>query len=325
MTLSDDVRWRVVKKRLNGVSERQTAKDLFVSPQKCKEFFELYVALGDVAHTPAIRMHKLNQRCRMILRSVVVRQPLLFLDEYVSEIQRREGLTVSLATMCRELHLLGLSRKIVTTISGLADPADQQRFVFAISQYRLDQLVWTDETGTNNQTLLRRRGWAPVGVECLCPHLLPKGSNFSTIGNAPVQQSLVAHSLYILLQLQSTPLVVFSDTPSRDLSTQCGWCTGQNTFWYMGNGTRERVDNITPFFVTAAAFPGPRSVLALDNNKTHYSDAFLRLVQISCLYIDNLIVCITQVLAKGVRIEFLSAYSPMYMPCEGSTALVYLA
>ena len=106
-----------------------------------------------------------------------------YLDELVARLAfATKKRPISRSTMCRELQRLKLTLKVITKESPHANYDDQLNFVHTMSGYNLRQVVWFDETGTNIDTTHRRRGRAPQGERCLCPHLSPKGPNFSTIG-----------------------------------------------------------------------------------------------------------------------------------------------
>ncbi len=69
-------------------------------------------------------------------------------------------------------------------------------------------------------------------------------------------------------------------------------------------------------------FPGPRSVLVMDNARIHHAQKVKELVENHGLWITHLNTSYWSYNSTGCRIEYLPAYSPDYNPIEQAFAVI---
>ena len=265
MVLTEDVRKRVVIKRLAGLSFVRIAEDLLVSRNTASEIWTQFVDTGDYRHTPQPHFDAFATKMRLEqIKLYIDADNKLQLKELAGLLLADSGIFPSVPTLSRVMATLRYTKKRLERASINADPLDQHLFVHDMQQYTLDQCVWVDETGHNNQDLERRSGWAPAGQRAHSQNLRPKGPHYSSIC-AMTNDGVLA---YHMIQ---------------------GGFTGAELEFF---GENMLLPLMNPY-------PGKHSVLVMDNAKTHWTLPFVLL----CL-------------ARGVRICYMSPYSPQYMPCE---------
>jgi transposase len=132
-----------------------------------------------------------------------------------------------------------------------------------ISEYHSYQLVYVDESGCDRRTGIRKTGWSPLGITPTERSKFHRGQRYQILP-AYSQDGIVLSHIY----QGSTNAALFGEFINR-LLHHCG------------------------------RFPGPRSVLIVDNASFHHSD---RLEQM-CL-------------KKDVRLVYLPPYSPDLNPIE---------
>jgi len=193
--------------------------------------------------------------------------PSFSLQEIKERIQALSGHDVSLSLICTTLrHRLGYTRK---RLSILAQQADEHRRVNYMLTVRVvvqhnNQLVFIDETSTNEKTSNRIYGYSLKGETARCRQNFLKGTRYTATG-------------------------VFTIDGFID--------------FYLKEGSMKMTD-FEDFFVTCLLphlnpYPGPRSIVVLDNARIHKSLFVYQL----CEFL-------------GVILMFLPPYSPDLTPIE---------
>jgi len=127
-----------------------------------------------------------------------------------------------------------------------------------------------DESSKDGKTLIRRYGWAPSGEDAVLRVSLDRGVRYSIL-------PALTTDGYIAVRVVE------------------GSIDGEEFFDFI-------VNDLLP---CTNPYPGPHSVLVMDNCSTHKSDALCQVIE-----------------ASGCRLVFLPPYSPDYSPIEESFSCV---
>lgn len=93
-------------------------------------------------------------------------RPTAYLDEVALAVYDQFDIHISLPTVSRVIHQRQWSRKVAKRRALEANSTLRAAFATRISAYRPEQLVFLDESVSNERTGFRKRGWAPIGVDC---------------------------------------------------------------------------------------------------------------------------------------------------------------
>ncbi|XP_055546422.1 uncharacterized protein LOC129730856 [Wyeomyia smithii] len=112
---------------------------------------------------------KFNSDQRRWLVNLYKDCPILYLDETKSQFERRFHKTISTASICRILHEEGLSWKVLERRAIQIRMLDIYRFASDMSLVTWDihSLVFLDEASCDNRSMLRNKGYAPVGQKII--------------------------------------------------------------------------------------------------------------------------------------------------------------
>jgi len=197
------------------------------------------------AGTLYLRPQASTGRHRLITRPIetdlidlVSRRPTLYLDEIVYHILITWGLHVSEATVSRALARSEVSRKVTQRVAAQRNDVRRMEYYMNIDHYTPEQLVYVDESAANERTLDRKYGWAPKGLPAIDFKLLHRSTRWSIL------------PAYTIDGYLPQPLVIQ------------GSVTGELFVNWLE-------DSVLP---QCAPYPGPRSVLVMDNCSTHKVD-----------------------------------------------------
>ena len=99
------------------------------------------------------------------LTSLIEHTPDIHLSELQQLLKIQQGMSVSVSTIWRSLHLAGYSMKQVS-ISALEQNEDTRcQYLLTVgSGFSAKQLVFVDESACNRITARRPYAWAPIGT-----------------------------------------------------------------------------------------------------------------------------------------------------------------
>ena len=191
--------------------------------------------------------------------------PTARLDECCDFLREEYQIDVSRSTVCRALKSINITHKRVTRVNARQDEDLLIHFMAYMAPYTVDQIVAVDESAANERTRDRKFGWSPRGQPCR-------------------------------VRLSGRRTTRWSILPA--LATD-GW-----VIWDIWQGSYN-ADRFNLFIERLLEhmnpFPGPKSVILLDNATIHHSQRFKDLCA-----------------AKGVRYEYLPPYSPDLNPIKMS-------
>ncbi|TFY51280.1 hypothetical protein EVG20_g11074 [Dentipellis fragilis] len=198
------------------------------------------------------------------LQSLLARSCDVFLDEMQATLERRCHIEVSMASIWRALRRSGYTMKRVTKVAVERSIEKRAEYIARIGlNYEAEQLVFVDEAACDKRTPTRINGWSMVGTRARKRCFFIRGRRYSL---------LPAISLDGIMALDIV------EGAFKSL-----------TFAEFIDGLLDRMN----------PFPGPNSVIVMDNCAIHKSPIVLEMI-----------------LERGMQYEFLPPYSPDYNPIE---------
>jgi transposase len=212
-----------------------------------------------------IMRFSVNFRVQHLL-NFLLDQPTAYLDEMATFLFDEFEIEPSLATISRILSEAKWSRKAVQ--SRAAERNEPLRTVWWGRQkkYQSHQLVFLDESAANERTGDRKFGWSPIGLICGVSRPIKRSKRWSILP-ALGDEGYLCH----LINQGSITAEIFLEFVEFSLLPLC------------------------------SAYPGPRSVLILDNATIHHNPRLRELCN-----------------ERGILLEFLPPYSPDYNPIEAT-------
>ncbi|VDC07111.1 unnamed protein product [Peniophora sp. CBMAI 1063] len=198
------------------------------------------------------------------LLKLIRANPTYFLDELLDLTRKNRFISVHFTTIFNELKRLRVSRKKLRRIAAERDELARAAYVGRMAQYLPEELGFIDEVSKDERTLGRHYGRALMGLRAEAEQPFVRGTRFT------------ACSLLTIDGISATKVVEGSMTKVMYL---------------------EFLEQLV--LPNCSAYPGPCSVLVMDNAKIHHGEEMQELVD-----------------RFGVRIEYLPAYSPDLNPIE---------
>ncbi|CAB4494688.1 unnamed protein product [Rhizophagus irregularis] len=263
--LNGHFHWLIIEKILEGVPHKRIAEQLNISKPSVSRIFSCFKKYG------CVDLSSLGGRSRILsvddikyLENLLKEKIDWYIWELQSEMELWLGRRISYSTLWRAIHHLGYTHKQLSKPARERNENDRLNFIVHMSQYSPLQLVFSDESAYNRRTLSRRYGWSFKGRHAYKSVFFVRGKRY-TIEGALCLNGLLAYAI------QEGPM------NSNDYS--------------------DFIENV--LLPKMNAYPGPYSVLVLDNVSIHKGQHLLNICN-----------------AKGVRVEYLPPYSPDINPIE---------
>ncbi|KAF7372044.1 Tc1-mariner class transposase [Mycena venus] len=191
----------------------------------------------------------------------------MYLDELQEKMLTQRGVDVSIATLLRTLRRLHFSRKCVSPRALQRNDTLRSAYWIRIADLVPDpnMLMFIDEAAKNDHTTTRQKGWSLMGMRCIQRRAFVRGKRFS------------------ILPVLTLDGIIAHDVIEGSVNTQR----------FIGFLEEHVIPLINPY-------PGPQSVLVLDNCSIHHAEEIQVLVE-------------DQALCKLV---FLPPYSPDFNPIK---------
>ena len=165
----EDLRWNAIFAIVaDGDSIEDAARRCGVSSSTIMNWWRRFREAGGVSVRD--RLHQrversLDDLTAMVLLNMLEHEPALYLSEMCRRLQDIAGFEVHPSTICRTLHQLKWSRKVMQTFALQRCSACRADFVTSVMMaLPMRTFVWVDESGCQCSDCQRSRGWAPVGV-----------------------------------------------------------------------------------------------------------------------------------------------------------------
>ncbi|KAF7341824.1 Transposase domain-containing protein [Mycena sanguinolenta] len=198
------------------------------------------------------------------LSSVLDANPTLYLDEIQELLWENREVDVTLSTLSRALKQIAIMNKFVTREAVERDEMLRATWQAVHGDIPMEYFVWLDESSVDNRTHQRTSGWAGIGRACVRRETFIRGQRFSM---------LPALSCDGIIALD-----IFEGSVNKER--------------FLGFLEKELAPKLTPY-------PGPRSVVVLDNCAIHHDEEVRRIVKVEC-----------------AKVIYLPPYSPDFNPIE---------
>ena len=265
--LSDAHKDRIQQHILNGLAVASIVSVEGVGKSTTYRIIDNLLAFG--THT-APRMTKRGRpfaifpAARIGLRAFIESKPWAYQDEMQYDLFDGFDLLVSQSTISKTLHSMKISRKSLRREALERSQICRDAYFLEVSKFTHDMLVFLDESAANEHTMWRKRGYAAFGIR---PAI-----------QVPVKRSK-RHSV----------LPAYCSDGILCYHIHQGSIDGARFEWFLKNEVLPRCN----------PFPGPKSVLVMDNCSTHHAANVRRLCE-----------------EQGVMILYLPPYSPDFNPIE---------
>nr|GAT47754.1 Tc1-mariner class transposase [Mycena chlorophos] len=187
-----------------------------------------------------------------------------FLDELMWHLRRNRFLSVHFTTIFRELERQDISHKRLHKIAAERNEPLRMDYLRRMNQYTPEQLGFIDETSKDERTVGRRFGWSKRGTRAESRQPFVRATRLTATGLMSLD-GMVTNRV-IIGSMKRKQFVEFLEQSVMPLTSP---------------------------------FPGPLSVLVMDNAKIHHGAEIQELAE-----------------RFGVRIEYLPPYSPDFNPIE---------
>jgi transposase len=184
--LSKDLRDRVVRWRIeDGKTYRELAHLANCSIGTISNILRFHHTFGQSTNPFGYRPGQpplLNAGDMEFLDKLLEREPCLFLDELQDRLYDRHHKQVSMATLCRGISKLNISRKRVTK-----QAAERNEYLRAIWEGEMaqyddpDLFIFLDESSVDNKTGQRNNGRSHRGTPCVRRATFIRGTRYSIL------------------------------------------------------------------------------------------------------------------------------------------------
>ena len=209
------------------------------------------------------RPKKVSPTMWAALKSQLACEPCMTQEEMAAFLRREFDVDVSRATLGRLVNAADWSRKVTRTVAQERNPDLRDAYIYDRSSNHSFQFVFIDESGCDRSIGTRKHGYASKGITPVKVKRFHRGKRFQILP-AYTQDGVMYYEVYE----GSTTTEVFEGFIER-LLPHCG------------------------------KFPGPRSVLLMDNASWHFSPNTMRMCD-----------------AAGVVVLPQPTYSPDLSPIE---------
>jgi transposase len=147
-------------------------------------YFKTYgTTLNPYAFRKIGRRRLLNLADLKFVSSLIRRRHTIYLDEIQHELYQYREIHVSVPTLCRTLHRLALTRKVVSAYALERDDLIRSAFMNTIADEVPDprMLMFVDEAARNQKTSQWLKGWALLGKKCVQRRFFVRGERFSIL------------------------------------------------------------------------------------------------------------------------------------------------
>jgi hypothetical protein len=189
-------------------------------------------------HSPPNKMSALgptpliHPAARIGLRHFLEGQPWAYQDEMLYYLFDDWSIIVALSTLSNALKVMKINRKCLQREALIRSQECRNLYFLDVSQFTHEMLVFLDESAANDHTMHRKRGWAPYDISSRV-----KRSERWSILPAYCSDGILARHIH-----------------QGEISEAC-------FEWFLANEVLPR----------CSRFPGPKSVLILDNASVHHT------------------------------------------------------
>ncbi|KAF5356734.1 hypothetical protein D9757_005211 [Collybiopsis confluens] len=274
--LDIDLRKRIVQWRVReGKSAAECGELAGCCENTVRSITSLYLDMGVYRNSDARALGRprlLTMEDKAYVLSILKDNPTLYLDEIQDMMWYNRSVDISISTLSRNLREMAMSHKKVSYQALQQSQLLRATWLAAYADIPMDYMVWLDESGIERNGHQRTNGWGVLGSACTRRAIWLRGERFSVLP-ALTKDGIVA-------------LEIFKGTVNREMFVDF------------------LKEHLAP---TLTPYPGPRSVVILDNASIHHD-----LDEIRAIIVEE---C-------GARLIYLPPYSPDFNPAEQAFSFI---
>ena len=181
---SVDLRWRAVWMAvICNMCTKEVSRLLSLCEKSVQRYVKLFKTTGDVV--PMKRrngpMRLMDNHEELVILGFLLEQPSIYLHELQRKVNEYFGVTVSVATLCRTIHHMGMTRQVMRHIALQRSDVERAKFMANVSIYDPSMFIWLDESGQDKRNAIRRYGYSVRGIRPVEHRLLIRGIRYSSI------------------------------------------------------------------------------------------------------------------------------------------------
>ncbi|KAG9013741.1 hypothetical protein FRB90_005775 [Tulasnella sp. 427] len=272
---SREIKERAMILYRSGWPASEVAYLLDVSEKSMDRWDELLQTEGDVVRPPSYQQGRpsiLNDELRYELLEILAEDSTVYIDQLRDFFAVERDVGIGRSTLQKILQDIGVTRKKLKKEAAEADAEEQVQYLNRMrGEYQVHQLVAVDESAKDDRTIYRQYGRSLRGQRAFACQPFQRDEKWSIL------PAMSADSGYLALRVIE------------------GAVDGHQFFDFI-------VEDVLPLMTP---FPGPRSVLLMDNCAIHTSELLCEMVE-----------------QHGCRVEFTPPYSPELNPIEMSFSFV---
>jgi transposase len=198
------------------------------------------------------------------IASVIDARPKIFLDELQEDLAHYRGIDVSIVTLSRTLRRIAISKKKVSSSAAERNELLRAMWQAEYAHYPAEYFVWLDESSVDDFTNLRTEGWAAFGRACVSRETFIRGQRYSVLP-ALTTDGIVALDIFegSVNKERFISFIQNNVVCAASICLPCDLCSF------------EQAPILNPF-------PGPRSVVVLDNCAIHHDREIRNIIEVEC-------------------------------------------
>ena len=184
MVLSLEKRWDIVRWTQEGKKRREVAGLAGCTVRTVQNVLRCYREYGDVKlpyTLPRGGTRKLNTVHINFIIAMHAQNPTRFLDEYQDALFNVHGISVSVATLCREMARIKFSHKQVSPQALEQNQRVRDAWIAKYGDIPADWCLWLDEASVDDRTNVRNMGYAQLGRACVRREAFLRGQRYSIL------------------------------------------------------------------------------------------------------------------------------------------------
>lgn len=194
------------------------------------------------------------------LLRLIQHRPDWFLDELLNLLQHNRFISVHYTTIHRELQRAGMSYKKLKVIAKERNEPLRNDYMRSMAQYTPEQLGFLDETSKNDKTIARRNGRGKKGTRAQMKQVFVRGRRLS------------AEGLLTINGIVASTVVEGSMKRAGFLEFLENQVVCRSLFLLIRRAEGTQLPLCSPF-------PGPLSILVMDNARIHHGEDIVELVE----------------------------------------------
>jgi transposase len=127
------------------------------------------------------RPRTLDRGDEIYIESVLEANPALYVDEIQQRLFEVRNVDVSIATVSRAIRRMAISHKTISKEAQERDELVRAAWQVEYGDIPMESFLWLDESGIDDRTNQRTKGWSHMGRACIRRDTFIRGTRFSML------------------------------------------------------------------------------------------------------------------------------------------------